>query len=251
MTDKSEAAVDKAYREIRQLIINYEYKPGDRLYETTLADIMEMSRTPIREALARLLSCGFLERDPNHRGYKVPALSAKDMQTVFRLRLVLDEHIIRLAALRIEPKDIAFLYDLNEKEKKFFREENRAVYADLNEQFHLALTAISEDVYAMRCARELISRTTLYGVFFGGFYTKVLMGRNVNVRLKPAHIEHRAVIDSLAQGDAESACRAIRQHILNTYSHYSGHELEEISAPCPTKKQRPEASGRPESHGLS
>lgn len=226
--ERSEAAVEKAFHMIRQQVINYEYRPGDRLYETVLTESLGMSRTPIREALARLMSCGFLERDPNRRGYRVPALSAADMQTVFRLRLILDEHIMRVAFLRATPRDIELLRSLNEREQEFFHEENRTAYADLNEQFHLALAAMGDDKYAARCVQELISRTTLYGVFFGGFYTKALTGKNANVRLKPAHVEHRTIIDALAHGDAKAASEGIRQHILSTYKHYSGHELDEI-----------------------
>lgn len=225
MTERGEGATDSAFREIRRLVINYEYKPGDRLYETTLAEEIGMSRTPIREALAMLLANGFLERDPNRRGYRVPALSASDMQTVFRLRLALDEHIIQQAASRVTAKDITYLYSLNERERKFYQEENRTAYADLNEQFHLFLADLSNDIYAMRYVRELVSRTTLYGVFFAGFYTKLFMGKNVNVRQKPAHAEHKIIIDALADGDARAACEGVRRHLLNTYTHYSGHEL--------------------------
>lgn len=227
MVERGGVATDVAFREIRRLVINYEYRPGDRLYETTLAETIGMSRTPIREALAMLLANGFLERVPNRRGYRVPALSASDMQTVFRLRLALDEYIIRQACARVTSKDIDFFYDLNTREQQFFHEENRPAYADLNEQFHLSLANLSEDIYAIRYVRELVSRTTLYGVFFAGFYTKILMGKNVNVRRKPAHIEHKAIIDALARGDARAASEGVRLHLLSTYTHYSGHELSE------------------------
>ncbi len=222
---RNEAAADKACREIRRLIINYEYKPGDRLYETTLAEEMAMSRTPIREALTRLVSCGFLERDPHRRGYRVPSLSVHDMQTAFRLRLVLEKHVVLLAADRMTPEDIDYLYSLNEQEQKRFAEENRTAYADLNEKFHLTLAAKSEDAYALRYIEELLSRTTLYGVFFAAFYLKLIRGTDVNVRRTPAYVEHRAVIDALAAGDARLAAEMAKQHLLDTYAHYSGHPL--------------------------
>lgn len=221
-------SADKACSEIRRLVINYKYRPGDRLYETALAEDMAMSRTPIREALTRLVSCGFLERDPRRRGYRVPSLSSTDMQAVFRLRLLLEGYATRLAARRVTSEDIESLYVLNDQERKFFFEENRTSYSALNEKFHFMMATKSGEPYLARYIEEMLSRATLYGVFFGAFYIKVFRGSDVNSRLKPAYVEHRAVIDALAEGDGDKAVVAIRDHLLATYTHYTGHRLDEV-----------------------
>ncbi len=223
---RQEASVDKAANEIRRLVVNYVYKPGDRLYETILAEELSMSRTPVREALAQMVSCGFLERDENRRGYRIPSLAPQDMAAVFRLRLVLEEHALLLAARRITAADIDALYALNEQEKAIFSTENRSLYAEVNERFHLAIAAKSEDPYTYRYFREVLSRSSLYSFFFAGFYTKAITGENKNVRMAPAHIEHRSVIDALAAKDANAARRLLRAHILVTYAHYAGHDLD-------------------------
>lgn len=225
---RNEGAADKACREIRRLIINYEYKPGDRLYEPTLAESMNMSRTPIREALTRLVSSGFLERDPHRRGYKVPFLTQQDMLTAFRLRLMLEEYAVRLAVTRVTPADIEFLYAINDEEKRLFFEENRTMYSEMNEKFHLTLAEKSGDPYLLRYIEELVSRATLYGVFFAAFYIKALRGNDVNARKSPAYVEHRLVIDALAAGDEEAAGEAVRNHMFSTYTHYTNHAMEDV-----------------------
>lgn len=225
---RSEVSTDKAYQGIRDLVINYVYKPGDRLYETTLAEQMSMSRTPIREALARLASCGFLERDPSRRGHRIPSLTDKDMKTTFRIRTLLEEHTTGLAAQNITDEDIDYLYLLNKQEKEALEQGNRGLYTELNEKFHLTLAEKSEDPYAYRYVQELVSRTTLYNVFFAGFYTQALTGKNMNVRMPTANAEHKAVIDALAQRKPDLAVSMMRNHMLTSFMHYAGANLGRI-----------------------
>ena len=219
---RNEASTDIAYRDIRNLVINYVYKPGDRLYEPTLAEQMSMSRTPIREALTRLTSCGFLERDSSKRGYRIPSLTPEDMKTTFRLRTILEEHTTGLAVQNMTKETLHFLYSLNAQEAEALQQENRGLYAELNEKFHLTLAEKSGDSYAYRYVQELVSRTTLYNVFFAGFYTKALTGQNMNVRTPSANIEHKVIIDAINQRKPDLAASTMRNHLLTSFMHYSG-----------------------------
>lgn len=225
---RNEASTDKAYKAIRDLVINYVYKPGDRLYEPTLAEQMSMSRTPIREALARLTSCGFLERNSSKRGYRIPSLTPEDMRTVFRLRTILEEHTTGLAAQSMTTETIDFLYSLNAKEQEALQKEDRGLYAELNEQFHMTLAENSGDSYACRYILELVSRTTLYNVFFAGFYTKALTGYNMNIRIPAANTEHKAIIDAIAERKPDLAASMMRNHMLTSFMHYAGADLSEF-----------------------
>jgi DNA-binding GntR family transcriptional regulator len=225
---RGEASNDKAYQAIRDLVIDYVYKPGDRLYETTLADQMAMSRTPIREALTRLVSTGFLERDSNKRGYRVPSLTDEDMKTTFRIRTLLEEHTTGLAAQRATDETVEFLYLLNKQEKKALEQDDRGLYTEMNEKFHLALAEQSGDPYAYRYVQELVSRTTLYNVFFAGFYTKAMTGKNMNVRTPTANVEHRAIIDAMAERKPDLAASLMRNHMLASFMHYAGASLQKL-----------------------
>ena len=65
---------DRALDGILRLLIDHEYHPGERLFETVLAERLRISRTPVRTALTRLVTCGFLERCSHRRGYLIPLL---------------------------------------------------------------------------------------------------------------------------------------------------------------------------------
>ncbi|MBC7323485.1 MAG: GntR family transcriptional regulator, partial [Acetomicrobium sp.] len=87
---RNKGAVDKAFDNIIKLVLSKKLQPGDRIYETDLVDVFKMSRTPIREALSRLASMGFLEKLPNKKGYIIPFLEPEDMKEVYYVRVLLE-----------------------------------------------------------------------------------------------------------------------------------------------------------------
>lgn len=93
---------ERAYEAVRAAILQGEYRPGDKLNETSLADHLDLSRTPVREALRRLGRDGLVEIEAN-RGARVIRWDADDLHEVFALRAVLEGHAAaRAAQLRTE-----------------------------------------------------------------------------------------------------------------------------------------------------
>ena len=82
-------AFERVFRYVMDRIVERRLLPGDRITEPPLAEELGLSRTPIRQALARLVSEGFLENRPDQRGYRLPPLDRQDMQEVFSAREVL------------------------------------------------------------------------------------------------------------------------------------------------------------------
>ena len=85
---------DRAYEEIRQLILRRETTEGVVLSENSLAAELNMSRTPVREALQRLQMEGFLEIHPN-RGVVIPEVSVVEVNETFALRMAIEEFVIK------------------------------------------------------------------------------------------------------------------------------------------------------------
>ncbi|RYM00270.1 GntR family transcriptional regulator [Sporolactobacillus sp. THM7-7] len=93
---------EHAYRHLKELILEGYFKPGDRLKERDLADKLKISRTPIREALFRLESQGFVKTVPR-RGVIVSNISEEEVIEVFTILSSLEVLAVKLAAERIEP----------------------------------------------------------------------------------------------------------------------------------------------------
>ena len=104
-------AADSAYSALRDDILSGVLKPDDRLTEVTLADRLNMSRTPVREAVKRLLIEGFLTRAPGE-GLRVTGLEPDEVQQIFQIRLKLESYGARRAAEHATPAEQAELHRL-------------------------------------------------------------------------------------------------------------------------------------------
>ena len=109
--DRPPSAAEGAYASIRDEILSGALRPDERLTEVTLADRLGISRTPVREAVKRLLIEGFLTRAPGE-GLRVTGLSADEVQQVFRIRMLLESHGARRAAAHATPEECAELHRL-------------------------------------------------------------------------------------------------------------------------------------------
>jgi DNA-binding GntR family transcriptional regulator len=215
-TDLPKTAKDIALREIVNLVISHKYKPGDRFFETSLADELNMSRTPVREALTNLISTGFLEKIDKQKGYQIPVLTAEDMEKVFHARVLLEGDTAFRAAKNITDEAIENLRELNEIERIAFYNSNRSDYSDANERIHMMLASLANNAYITRYTKELFWRSNLYSFFFTSFYT-FGPSENMNITARLSYEEHRLIIDALSERDCEKSASLTRMHIENTY----------------------------------
>jgi DNA-binding GntR family transcriptional regulator len=105
------AAVEKAYRAIREGIINGLHGPGSHLTAQGLAAASGLSRTPVREAMRRLHAEGLISFIP-HRGAFVTHLDERDIHKIYDLRVVLESYAAETAAAEADDAAIAQLSDL-------------------------------------------------------------------------------------------------------------------------------------------
>ena len=96
----SAATAARAYAAIKSRIIDCTYAPGSKISEARLVDELGVGRSPIRSALARLRSEGWIDVSPQSGSY-VKALSPQEMREVFDFRILLETHVARLAAKNI------------------------------------------------------------------------------------------------------------------------------------------------------
>jgi DNA-binding GntR family transcriptional regulator len=126
---------DKVYHAVRARIIEGEIPPGEFLREKDLHEAMGVSRTPVREALGRLASEGFLERIP-HRGFRVPDEPVGDLLELYPIVAALDLLAGRLALARLTDEDVAELRRINAQLRVVKDRKDVPALIDLNNRFH-------------------------------------------------------------------------------------------------------------------
>lgn len=130
--ERPPSAADGAYRALRDDILEGRL-PGDaRLTEMTLADQLGISRTPVREAVKRLILEGFLTREPG-QGLRVTVLEPDEVQQIFRIRLMLESYAARRAAEFASPAEIVELQALADRMSAHTPPRDEAGYAAISE----------------------------------------------------------------------------------------------------------------------
>jgi DNA-binding GntR family transcriptional regulator len=191
---------ERAYEFIRDAIQQGRLKPGDRLREIELAEQIGLSRTPVREALARLEADGVIANDPV-RGLTVTRLDYNMVSELYVMREILEGTAARLAAQHASEVELDILAEICAQYAQC--EGDPAALAAKNRQFHDALYRCSHNRYLLKMLSALHDAMALLGD------TTLTNLERVEKTLE----EHAAIIAAVTERDADRAERVTREHI--------------------------------------
>lgn len=197
------SAPDEAYRHLSHAIRMGHIKPGDRLVADEVANLMGMSRMPVREAFRQLASEGLLVMRPN-RGAVVRELSEEEVIEVFEMRAVLEGLAASMASKRISKRDIADLEDLMARMTRCGRDLSE--WITVHRQFHERLCEVSG---APRLLQQI---SALHSV------VEPLMRIWLENDPSSADVQaiHEQLLQDLQSGDADRAEVEVRMHVRQT-----------------------------------
>lgn len=200
-------ASDRAYGVLREQILDWQLEPGTVLGEVEQAARLGMSRTPVREALARLAADDLVTALPG-RGLVVADVSTDNIRDLFELREALEAAAVRLAARRGDPVVFAALADEFGSAPAIVERDDpgRREYYELVERFDLAVDAAIDNPYLVAALAS--SRTHLARVR--------RLARDNPARLTAAATEHLTIARAIADGDADLAAHATHVHLHNS-----------------------------------
>jgi len=193
-----------AYDQIKTMILNLTLKPGSSLTETWLIERLQMSRTPIREALNRLQQDRLVELTPR-KGWFVSEMKLRDVQEVFMVREALEGIAARHAATRVPDVDLADMEGYLASMEALLTENEDAV-EDPGDSIH--------ELIFSYCGNELINEMMsvhLERLKMFHLITSSLPGR----KLQSWH-EHRDIFAALKARDEDGAERAMRAHVRSS-----------------------------------
>jgi DNA-binding GntR family transcriptional regulator len=213
--DSSSRSPEKTTRaeELRQQladeIVRGVLPPGAGLDETEIARRFNVSRTPVREALRQLASSGLIDAKA-HRGAVVARPSIERLIGIFELLAELEALCAGLAAERMLAGDRHRLEAIHEEIRALSHAGNPDRFHEINEQFHNAIYAGSQNGYIA----EIIQATRLRVQPF-----RRTQFRNLG-RLAESHAEHDRVVVAILRGDRVGAAAAMRAHIERVRGEY-------------------------------
>jgi DNA-binding GntR family transcriptional regulator len=197
---------DTTYETIKRLIMDDRLAPGARISMESLARELDVSPTPVREALARLDAEGLVVKRPL-AGYTVsPQLDLAAFEDLFRMRMLLEPEAARLAAGR--SVDLAELTDLTERMANVPAGEGYAAYRDqvaLDARFHDAIATASGSPLLREAISRLRAHMHLYRLYWrSGIATTTAT-------------EHDRIIAALAVGDPDAVAEAMYAHLRTSH----------------------------------
>lgn len=185
---------------LREKIISGVYPRGSRLKQAEIAEQLQLSITPVREALKLLEAEGYVSGD-SYRGARVVPFDPASSKEILMLRLVLESQLVRASAERATAKDLTDLRTLANEFSAAFASGDRATARGINYRFHRRMYDIAEMPQTLHFVQILWAR-----------YPFDLINAAKD-RGQGAAEEHDEILDALASGDASSAVLAMRKHI--------------------------------------
>lgn len=185
---------------VRRAILNGDLVGGTRLVQAELAATLEVSTTPVREALRDLASEGLIRFDP-HRGAVVHELSSQEVHDIYEIRELLEPLAMRQAVPAVTEE---LLQRLRQLHRRMVNEPHSAEWVEFNRTFHMA---IYESAASPRLA-SIIGSLQNASVMYIGASLSVLPG------LRHDAIEdHGAILAALEARDVDAAVEAILRHL--------------------------------------
>lgn len=213
-------SAEAVYRKLLHMIFSKQLRPGQRLPEVLLAEQLEVSRTPVREALRRLANEGLVVLMPNV-GASVVTPTRQEMLDTYEVRNVLECLAVRKAAGRIGAVQLARLEEKIEEETEIFALRDLEAYIEINNAFHRIIAEASGNLVLADSIENYLARTFVYMVFFERFF---------DFDTNPSLEEHRAILAALRAHDEEEAVRLMNLHIGQAAEDLERKDLEPLDA---------------------
>ena len=190
---------------LREGIISGMFPRGSRLKQAEIAERLQLSITPVREALKILEAEGYVSGD-SYRGARVVPFDESASEEVLELRLLLESRLLCGTCEKVTAQDIKELRALADEFERAFRVGDRAGARGVNYRFHTRLYGIADMPQTLHFVQVLWAR-----------YPFDLINA-VEGRGKKAAMEHDEILRALMDGDASAAMVAMRKHIESGWS---------------------------------
>jgi DNA-binding GntR family transcriptional regulator len=193
---------DQAYEAIKDRIITCKFKPGECINETSVSQLLGLGRTPVHQALDRLMLEEMVEVIPR-KGVIVKPVILFDVLQMIDVRMINEAHCARVAATRANAGEIDAMSKVLRQARTAIGRCDTHALMSLDREFHLLLASASKNFELTEVIRRLNERSLRF--WFISFTT-------------PDHHhsfqrQHEAIFEAIRKHDADDAERAMRAHI--------------------------------------
>jgi DNA-binding GntR family transcriptional regulator len=199
---------DQAYVEIKRRINRLDYRPGAYLNEALISRQLKLGRTPVHQALDRLMLEGLVQVIPR-KGVVVQSISLEQVLQILEVRLVNEPYCVGLAVERAAKEDIARMQDVLAAAGPLTRKRDREKLMNLDRAFHRLISEASHNAVLAEVLTTLHERSLRFWfIAFGD-----------DLQLRRVLDEHAAILAAIRSGRRSEAEAAMRAHIQSSRNH--------------------------------
>lgn len=201
---------EAAYEEIKHRIITCAFRPGEYINELQLSAMLKIGRTPVHQALDRLMVEGMVEVIPR-KGVIVKPVSLNEVLQIIEVRLINEPYGARLAAEHANDADLNDLADVLKRAKHWADLRNVDNLMLLDREFHLLIARAAKNSVLTELLRNLHERSLRFW----------FISLNAPSQYESVQNEHSAILDAVARRNPDRAEAAMRRHIESFRSNVS------------------------------
>lgn len=194
------SSADVIFDSLREAIVEGSLKDGDLLRQDQIATMFNVSRIPVREALARLEEQGLITNQ-RYKGAVVTSLSLDEISEMFEFRALLEGEVIRQAVDMITDETLAEAQDYADQ---FARVTDSKLWGSLNRQFHYTLYKDCKKPYHLQIISNALDNVSRY------LRAQLVLTSGI----ERARKEHAGILNAAINRDSEAASELTRAHIL-------------------------------------
>ncbi|MFK7847168.1 MAG: GntR family transcriptional regulator [Rhodothermales bacterium] len=191
-----------AYDRLKKSIQVGELLPGEPLYELHLSELLQISRTPVREALQQLVLEGLVKNMPN-RAMMVATPSLEELLNVLHIRSLIDPEVVRLVAESVNKEVVDLLNQAVEDMQRAAKKDDRVAWAKADNIFHETLSTACPNQLLGRMGLQMRNRTQLVSTD----------AQTTSKRLCDCTNEHLEIVKAIELRDTIAAQKAMQDHI--------------------------------------
>ena len=196
---------DVVYAQLIEAIMQREIGPDDRLVQEKLAAEMQISRTPIREALMRLEQEGVLEVSSSGN-FKLYRMDAQEVRELYQSRAAVEGQCARILATNCSKEDLQKLYDIVAREEAI-KDETAQAYFEANRNIHRAFVEAAGNRFLL----------DMFDMIWGKAMAFCLFTAIENVDLSQSLGDHKQLVDVIASGDKTATLEKFIEHIQDGF----------------------------------
>jgi DNA-binding GntR family transcriptional regulator len=198
----AESLRDKAYEAIKHRIITCAFKPGEYINELQLSSVLKIGRTPVHQALDRLMVEGLVQVIPR-KGVIVKPVSLNEVLQIIEVRLINEPFGARLAAEQARDSDLSAMSEVLLQAKHWAALRNVELMMLLDREFHLLIAQSTKNDVLIELLRSLHERSLRFW----------FISLNAPKQYERVQDEHSAILAAIRKHNADHAEAAMRDHI--------------------------------------